>query len=269
MADRDSRTVPDTKTKGSNLSTVVAVALLAYAIDDVVHEVFGHGTACMVLGVRMLRLSTIGLQTATSSRLVASAGAIANVIAGALTVSILARGRGFSIVRYFVWLFGFVNLMNGTGYLMASALTNSGDWAVVINRLEPALGWRVAMGLVGLATFMTSVFWAGSVMRAWVAAGEVAPADVPHLTGPPYFAGGLLFVLASLFNPVGPAMILASGIAASFGLTFGLLIVMRDSFSAPAGQPVPQPLPLSWGWVGLGLGAAAVFVGVLGPGVRF
>jgi len=200
---QNSGMVSATSTKGSNLLTVVAVALLAYAIDDIVHEVLGHGTACLLLGVKMLGLSTIGLQTETSSRLVASAGAIANVTVGALALSAVARDRAFGGARYFIWLLGFVNLMNGTGYLIASAVTNSDDCAVVIAHREPTSLWRFAMGLVGALMFAASVIWAKGTMRAWVAAGDVAAADVPRLTGVPYLAGGLMYVLASLFNPVG------------------------------------------------------------------
>ena len=252
----------------SHLLTIVSVALLAYALDDLVHEVLGHAAACAWLGVRMLGLSTIGLQTASSSRAVAAAGAIANVVVGAAVLLGLRRPRRFRTGTWFMWLFGFVNLMNGTGYLMASALTGSGDWAVVIAGREPAIAWRAGMGLIGGVAFAGSVRWAGAILRGWVAAGEVAPADVPRLTGVPYLAGGFLFVLASVFNPVGPSMILLSGAAASFGLTFGLLIVMRAEVPAPA-HAVPAPLPLQWGWVAAGLLVAAGFVAILGPGVRF
>jgi hypothetical protein len=233
-----------------------------------VHEVLGHGAACRLTGVRRLGLSTIGLQTETSSRLVASAGAIANVIAGVLSLAV-ARRRRFDVSGYFLWLFGFVNLMNGTGYLMASALTGSGDWAVVVAGREPALVWRLSMGLIGVITFAASILWARDVMRRWVVAGEVAAEDVPRLTVTPYLAGGLLFTLASVFNPVGPGMILTSGIAASFGLTFGLLFVARASFPAPAAASAPQALPMNTAWVVLGFAVAIVFVAVLGPGVRF
>ena len=172
-------------------------------------------------------------------------------------------------MRYFVWLLAFVNLMNGTGYLMASALTNSGDWAVVIAGLKPALAWRAALGALGVVTFAASVRWATGVMREWVAHADVALADVARLTWVPYLAGGLMFALASVFNPVGPAMILTSGVAASLGLTFGLLIVAGGSFSPPVRPSEALPLQRSWSWIVVGLVVAALFIGVLGPGVHF
>lgn len=254
----------------SRFATVLALALLAYAADDMVHEVMGHGLACLVLGIKMLGLSTIGLQTETSSRVVAAAGSIANVAAGVLALAALRRGWRFGIAAYFLWLFGFVNLMNGTGYLMASAATGSGDWAVVISGREPVIAWRMAMGIAGIASFAASVRWARALFGAWVAAGEIAPADIPRLTIVPYLAGGALFTLASAFNPVGPELILTSGVAASFGLTFGLLFmggVRGPSRTSPLADA--RGLTVHWGWIALGLAAGAVFVAVLGPGVKF
>jgi len=47
----------------SNLWTVIAIAILAYAACDMTHEVLGHGVACVLTGVRPLSLSTVALQT--------------------------------------------------------------------------------------------------------------------------------------------------------------------------------------------------------------
>jgi hypothetical protein len=166
--------------------------MIAYADDDTVHEVIGHGLASLMLNIKMLSISTVGLQTAESNRWVAAAGAIANVIAG---------------------------------YLMASALLGGGDWAVVIAGLNPPMLWRVGMGLTGLALFAATVRRAASVMGRMVRQGAVDRNDLSRLTIPAYLAGGVLFVVASVFNPVGPSLILGSGAGASLGLTFGLLLV--------------------------------------------
>jgi len=49
--------------------------VVAYAADDTVHELIGHGIASLMLNVKMLSISTVGLQIAESSRLVGAAGA--------------------------------------------------------------------------------------------------------------------------------------------------------------------------------------------------
>src|SRR6059036_617107 len=95
----------------TSIRTVIGVGIVAYAACDMAHEVLGHGLACALTGVRALSLSTVALQTGTSSRLVAAAGSIANVAVGALAMSLFRRGTTFSALRYFLWLFASVNLL--------------------------------------------------------------------------------------------------------------------------------------------------------------
>jgi hypothetical protein len=253
----------------SSLATVIAIAVVAYAADDTVHELIGHGLASLMLHVKMLSISTIGLQTVESSRIVAAAGAGANVIAGATALLFAGRLQGFNSWRYFLWLFGFINLMNGTGYLMASALLGGGDWTVVIAGLNPPMLWRVGMGLTGVVLFTAVVRWAASVMARMIRQGAVNRHDLSRLTLPAYLAGGVLFVAASVFNPVGPSLILGSGAGASLGLTFGLLLVPRILEDKTEQQSPPGPsLQFSWSWLLAAIFVAAIFIGVFGPGVR-
>ncbi len=254
----------------SSLATVIAIAVVAYAADDMVHELIGHGIASLILKIKILSIATVGLQTAESSRVVAAAGAIANVIAGAAALLLAGRLQGFNPWRYFLWLFGFINLMNGTGYLMASALLGGGDWAVVIAGLNPPLLWRAGMGLLGVVLFASTAQWASSLMRQMVIQRTVNHGDLARLTVPAYLAGGVLFVAASALNPISPSLILGSGAGASFGLTFGLLLVPRmvESKAEHRGPPA-QSLRFSWSWILSAAFVAAVFIGVFGRGVRW
>jgi hypothetical protein len=253
----------------SSLATVIAVAIVAYAADDTVHEALGHGTAALFCHIKMLSISTVGLQTAESSRIIAAAGAIANIIAGAVALLFAARAKAFGSWRYFLWLFGFINLMNGVGYLMASALLGGGDWAVVVAGLNPPLAWCAAMGLAGVLSYTAIVQWSASVMVRMVNQGAVNHSDLVRLTLPAYLTGGILFVAASILNPVGPALILASGAGASFGLTFGLLLIPRlTKKDAKPGGEAQSPLQSSKSWILAAVIVAVVFIGIFGPGVR-
>jgi hypothetical protein len=258
----------------SNLGTVVAVALLASAAGDIVHELLGHGTLSHVLKLHSFLISTVafetvGFQTAAQSRLLSAAGSAANIIGGAIALELFRRSRGFTPGRYFLWPFGFLNLMNGTGYLMASAILRSGDWAVVIAGLSHPWAWRVGMGCIGLLLFTAVVRIASRLMVASINKGEIGLRDISRLTVPAYLAGGALLVFASIFNPVSPMLILTSGAGASFGLTFGLLFVPgiaeKNAVSPSAAAAV---LPLSRSWVIAAVLMTVFFVAVLGPGIR-
>jgi hypothetical protein len=125
------------------------------------------------------------------------------------------------------------------------------------------------MGLTGIALFIAAVRWAASVMGKMVRQDAVNRNDLCRLTIPAYFAGGVLFVAASVFNPVSPSLILGSGAGASLGLTFGLLLVPRilEDKTEQQSPPVPS-LQFSWGWLLAAIFVAAIFIGIFGPGVR-
>lgn len=257
----------------ANLWTVIAVGTVAYAACDMAHEVLGHGLACALTGVRALSLSTVALQTGTSSRLVAAAGSIANVAVGALAMSLFRRGTTFSALRYFLWLFASVNLLNGTGYLLFSGVLELGDWAVVISGLQPHGAWRAVVTVAGAALYFGAVRLISANAISLVRNGQVDRKEWPRLVFPAYVAGGLLLVAGSTLNRVGPSLILLSGVSSGFGAMAGLLFVPRlveerTVGSAGVAGPV-SPLRFSPGWVVAGILVALVFVALLGPGIRF
>ena len=100
--------------------------------------------------------------------------------------------------------------------------------------------------------------------------GEVALRDVRRLAVGAYVAAGVLMTAASVLNPIGPSLILTSGVGASFGLDFGLLFVpgiVASRTLNPSGTG--RALPFSVLWLCLALVVAAVFIAILGPGIRF
>jgi hypothetical protein len=159
--------------------------------------------------------------------------------------------------------------MNGTGYLMASAMLDSGDWAVVVAGFHPPLLWRVGMGLTGVVLFSAVVRWASSTMAEWIIQGTVTGRDLTRLTVPPYIAGGALFIAAATLNPISQSLILASGAGASLGLTFGLLLIpgmVKGKTEHP--EVMYSPLQLSKSWMVSAALVAVIFIGIFGRGIR-
>src|SRR5262245_4354307 len=134
----------------SDRLTIMAIAIVAYAACDMVHEVLGHGIAVAVSpDVAAVSLSTVALQTTRRSRVVAGAGSLANVLAGAAALWWSASPRRSSHTRLFAWLLGTLSLLNGTGYLVFSGALNTGDWTVVIEGARPGWLWRAGLVLAG------------------------------------------------------------------------------------------------------------------------
>ena len=94
---------------------------------------------------------------------------------------------------------------------------------------------------------------------------------VRSLTLLPYLVGGVTFVAAGLLNPHGLELVLISAAAASFGGASLLawypgLWARRPPVSA---QAPPLGVPRSRAWLVAAAIALILFVGVLGPGIRF
>ena len=268
----DSRLKPDLP----DLATVIAFALIAYSASNVLHEALGHGGTCVALGGKPLVLSSVHFECGEEAmsdlarRGVAAAGTIVNFIAGALAlVAFKATDpRRKPHLAYFLWLFATLNLLMGAGYFLFSGIGNIGDWAFVAGgTMSPAI-WRPLMAVFGGALYFLlarqSAFW----LRALVGSDELAMKRSKLLTVPAYIAGGLLYCISGLFNPVGPILIAISAAAASFGGASGLLWLTQF---VRGGEHSAAPIELkrSYGWIVAGCVVSLIFVAILGPSIHF
>lgn len=262
-----------------DLLTLIAIAIVAYAISNIAHEGLGHGGACLLVGCKPHLLTTMqfdGDETQLSSaavRIIAAGGSIVNLLLAGAGALLLNRAR---IDRpngwFFLWLLTSISLLQATGYLLFSGVGNVGDWVVVTSGLPGGVAWKFALIAAGAVSYWLAVRW--SMRRLGIHLREQVPARVREAYGytlPAYFTGAALAIVAGVFDPAAQAIILIAGVAASMGGTSGLAWgpqQLRNPVFAPAVQPL-APIERSWTWIAFGVVCAAVFVLVLGPGVRF
>jgi hypothetical protein len=259
-----------------DLLTVTTIALVAYAASNLVHEGVGHGGACVALGGRPRVLSSVHFECGDEAmgsparRGVAAAGTIANFIAGALALVAFKRidPRQKPHAAYFLWLFTTLSLLSGPGYFLFSGIGGIGDWADVAGDSMPPLLWRPAMAVFGGALYFLVARQTSQWLRSLVGSDELHMTRARMLTVPAYAAGGVLFCLSGLFNPVSPILIAISAAAASFGGASGLLW-LTEFLRGGKRSPEPAELDRSYVWIVAGCIVSLVFVGILGPGVRF
>jgi len=257
----------------------VAIAVVAYALANLVHEGLGHGGACLLAGGRPLALSAIHFEEdpssldATAQKWVAAGGTIANVVVGVLALLALRASRSTSTPgRYFLWLLMTVNLLQAAGYWLFSGTFNIGDWAAVIAGLSPRWAFRLGLALLGGAAYVGVIVFSLRELAPFLGAGAERLPRAVTLTLVPYLAGGILYVAAGFPNPVGWLLVLISAAAASFGGTSALAWMaqlLRNETRFPPREGEPPPLPRSTAWLAAGAVVALLFVFVLGPGIRF
>ena len=204
--------------------TVIAVAVVAHAVAVVVvHEGLGHGGACLLVNCRPRLLTTMQFQGDERSvpsagvRLVTAGGTLANLIAATITVALLRRRRErASAGSFFLWLFATLNLLQATGYLLYSGVSNIGDWADVVHGFTPSWIWRGALTLVGGVAYWLATRWAmGQLGHHLHTTGAARVAEANRYTLIAYAAGGLLALAGGLFEPGGKFVVLISAVAGS------------------------------------------------------
>jgi hypothetical protein len=262
-------------TASIDLTTVIAISVLAYTLGNVVHEGLGHGGATLLLGARPTMFNAIffnydeSTASRAAQRCISAAGSIANLLVGMPILAILPRVRS-NRCRYFLWLFAAVNVLTAFGYFCFSGVAGIGDWVHVVEGFGPPILLRVGLTTVGAVLYFV-------VAPRLLMPGldpflgrqpQVRERRARTLSLVPYFAGGIAMVLAGIMNPLGWELVLISAVAASFGGTSLLAwypAIPREP--SPATPEPPLGLERSTGWILAAVAALLVFVFVLGPGI--
>lgn len=264
---------PERHTAGDPL-TIVCVALAAYMVSNLLHEVVGHGGACLTVGGRPLAVSTVDMQCSVDHRLVTAGGTIVNLLAAALFCALgRAAGPRNVVWRYFFWIAMTLNMFGAAGYFAFSGVGGFGDWAVFIRGFEPAWAWRVGLALFGALAYLLAIRISLLELRPLIGSDRRGRySRGVQLSRLPYFAGGTLACLAGALNPAGWILVALSAAASTFGGSSALLWMMellRGGWIPPGSAPDPPPIPRSWGWIATAAIGACLWVALLGPGLKF
>jgi hypothetical protein len=261
-----------------DIPTVMSIAIVAYALSNVAHEALGHGGVCLLVHCSPHFVSSMAFDgdttqiSAGANRWVAAGGTIANLIVATVAFVSWRRTRSAS-GWFFLWLLLTISLLQATGYLLFSGLGNVGDWAVVVSGLPGSIAWHVVLASIGGATYWLVTRWSMLQLAARLGVSEPSRRTraAYRFTLVAYFAGGVLYVVAGSLDPAGIAIVLISGVAASFGGTSGLAwgpqLLRNPQLSVrPASVLV---VDRDWRWIVIGAVCAIVYICVLGPGIRF
>lgn len=258
--------------------TLAALGVLAFALADVSHEALGHGLATLAVGGKPVLLCTCYFDSSGYySKWIPAAGGLMNLAVGFGSLTALRFcPRLSSPLRYFLALVAAFNLFFAFGYPAYSGIARFGDWAAVISGLEPDWFYRMLLVVVAVAGYYGSMKLLGRAISPFAGVagaptnGPLDKARLQRITLIPYLAAMILACMAGALNPKGWLVMLTAGLpaaAAAFGLT------QMDHFaglgSSKASQHFVEPLQRSLPWIMAALVVMILFVGVLGPGIRF
>jgi hypothetical protein len=251
--------------------TLAAMGIIAFVIADVAHEALGHGLATLAVGGQPVLLTTSYFSSSGSlSRWIPAGGGIANAIFGGLFVLALRLAKTLSPhMRYFLVLGVAFNLLFAAGYPFYSGIAAFGDWAAVISGLSPAWMWRVLLVVVSVASYFFSMLLLANMMRPFCGSPQ-ALTRLHRITLVPFLAALAAACVAGALNPRGWINVLTAAAPAAAG-AFGLTLL--DKFVAVCSPdpavPSAGPISRSMGWIAVAVVVLALFVGVMGPGIKF
>jgi len=250
--------------------TIVFNSVSAYVLANLLHEGLGHGVTAWLSGAHQLTLSTVALSSDIDTRWISANGTVANLLFGVVFWLLLVKPERYKPgTRYFLVLAMAGNLFTGTGYFLFSGVTNFGDWAQVIQGLEPHWLWQLGLVLVGVPSYAASVVVVARALQPFDQPGQ-PPRRIRILSWTPYIAEGALAGLAGLRNPLGWFFVISSALASTLGANAGLwslpMIIRRRLL--PTGEQVGT-IPFSLGSITVGAVAGLLFIAVLGRGISW
>jgi hypothetical protein len=212
-----------TSTEKDDKPTVIALAALACILQDVLHEGLGHGVTAWLSGAHHLTPSTVALQSDIESRWISANGTLVNLAFGLIFWLLLRNPKRYKPSTAYLFILAMAgNLFTGTGYFLFSGVTNFGDWAAVIDGLQPNWLWRLGLVVLGVASYFGSMRLVAAEL-ALFSGSRANPKRLRLLSWGPYFTDAALAGLAGLSNPFGFFYLIASALPSTLGANAGFL----------------------------------------------
>jgi hypothetical protein len=235
--------------------TVAAIAVLAYVMADVAHEVVGHGAAFLLSGGRVCTFTTTRLLEAGGrgnggNALWDLGGPCGNLVMAGISWLGLRTSHD-SRTRLLWWLTLAFSLFWAFGYLLFCGVVGRGDWFALILGLPNVWLGRFALAVAGWLLYRWTVRLLGASLK-WPARTVLTA----------YVAGGSIACAGAVFDPWGPMEMLNSGALSSFGAAVGLLWTPRW-FSGERAE-----ISHGMGWIISATVVSILYVWVLGPGIK-
>jgi hypothetical protein len=259
MTDAATKTISPQR---DDIPTLMAIGVVAYVCETLLHEAVGHGGMCLASGYRVTAIAPLWMRCSTSTPLVNLAGPAANLIGAVVYWLILRLAPPRSDnVRFFVWLSFAFNGLVAAGYMGVGGLTGFGDWPAVLGPV--AASWPARAGLVVVAVGLYVVFLrlAGGTLKRGVGAGTLTNQRLRRLVLFPALAAAVVAVGAEVYGqgakPLGLALALGCTLVVGFSLT-SLPTAKTDDVTA-------FQVRFSLAWIVLALAVTGFFILAVGP----
>jgi hypothetical protein len=254
--------------ENDDLLTVSAIAALATIVASMLHEAVGHAAIALATGAKSGLLTAVAWSSESDSRLVSAGGTLINLAAAALFWAAL---RSFPRVsqqtRYFLLISMAFNLFDGTGYFFFSGVSNFGDWAAVIQGMNPHWVWRLVLLVFGIATYFAAVILVGQSFVRYLEIPKANGRRIQRLATIAYIVAIVVVGLAGLLNPISVRLVWLSALPATAGAHSGLLWFRHYILSSVPPDHESTVITRNYLWISMSAFLTLLYVLVIGRGV--
>ena len=131
--------------------TLAMMGVLSYMVADVIHEVIGHGGACLVTGNKIKLLTSAYFKSSPGNVIVDIGGPIANLIFGGLAFILLKKTAIPKILLLQVIAY---NLFWFSGTILHSAISKTGDWTFAIKEVSSGTSGKFILIVAGILFYI-------------------------------------------------------------------------------------------------------------------
>jgi len=259
---------PNQPARLDDIPTISAISVIAEMLSTMLHEGLGHAATAILTLHASGTLCTLAWSSPQDSRLVEAGGTLVNLATALICWLLLRSVRNASpTLRFFLLITMSFNLLAGTGYFFYSGVSDFGDWAMVIQGLQPHWLFRTALVILGIVSYYGAILLIGCNVVRRMGAAQSDARRFRRLLWIPYFSAVFIDGVAALFNPIGMQYVFLSALAATAGGNCGLLWLRN--YIPRRIQPCPaQIIPRSYAWIITAAVLAAIFIAVFGPGIH-
>jgi hypothetical protein len=253
--------------------TVAGLALLLMPLLTMLHEIGGHGAACLASGGRIEELGAFYVDCDDAGdlarRLGAFAGPAIDIVGALIGFAVWRKLRGdlARLAGWYVWL---CCAFAAAGYFLFSGVTGIGDLGpqgtAGIGPLPAPWIWRAVFALGGGFAYFLLVKLGMRTLGEMIGQGPATRTARRTIAHGFYAVLCVAAVAASIPNPIGLFITLASATASSFGGNAGLISI---GFATRDGEAKAFRIERSWLLLVTGAAVVLAFALVLGPTLRF
>jgi len=246
-----------------NIPTLMALGVVAYVGETLLHEAVGHGGMCLASGYRVTAIAPLWMHCSTTTALVNLMGPGANLI-GAVVYGLILRlaPPRSDTLRLFVWLGFAFNGLVAAGYMGVGGLTGFGDWPVVLAGVAPLWLARVGLVVVGVGLYIVVLRLAGGLLSRAAVRGALTDRRLRRLVLSPTLGAAIAALGAEVYGQGGRPL----GLALAAGCTLVVGFSLTSLPTVKAETVTGFRIGFSLMWVVLAVVVGAAFVLGVGPG---